>query len=165
VGKSSFALVSIQVDTGVSYWLNVYTYSNTGAIAVIDGEISPDNTRYHVLASINSDFQHIISVKIQDGLITRQARVGDTDQIPLGLAVSRIDRLAWNFITKSASSASVVNAGNLAASRTNQNLFVAHWDALVADYKCSDFGFKSPVITAGSESNIFTRTSILVNSI
>lgn len=106
------------MDTGVSYWLNVYTYANTGAVAVIDGEISPDNTRYHVLTSINSNFQHIISVKIQDGLITRQARVGDTDQIPLGLAVSRIDRLAWNFITKSASSASVVNAGNLVASRT-----------------------------------------------
>jgi hypothetical protein len=87
------------VDTGVTYWVNVYTYSNTGTITVVDGEVSPDNTRYHVLTNIASSYNQIISIKIQDGTISRQARVADTDQIALGLAVSRIDRLAWNFIT------------------------------------------------------------------
>jgi hypothetical protein len=110
----------------------MYTYSNTGAIKVIDGEVSPDNTRYHTLVGIGSAYSQIISVKIQDGTISRQVRFGDSDQLPLGLAVSRIDRLAWNVMTLTDSSNSAINAGNIAATplaRTKKNLFVANWDA------------------------------------
>lgn len=101
-----------------------------------------------------------MSVKIQDGTITRQVRFGDLNQEPLGLAVSRIDRLAWNVITNTASSTSTLNSINVAGSRTRKNLFVAHWDAQFADFKCSSFNFIQPVSTASSESNIFTRTAL-----
>ena len=59
-------------------------------------------------------------------------------------------------------SSSAINLGNLAASpkRNKKNLFVANWDAQLADFKCSHYTFRAPVATALSESNIFTRTAL-----
>lgn len=87
-------------------------------------------------------------------------RFGDLDIIPLGLAVSRIDRLAWSAISKIDSSTSTLNAGNLGSSRTSKNLFVAHWDSTLTDFKCSDFAFDRPVLTAGVEADAFTRIAL-----
>jgi hypothetical protein len=63
-------------------------------------------------------------------------------------------------------SSSAINLGNLAAtlSRSKKNLFVANWDAQLADFKCSQFTFKAPVATALSESDIFTRTALSSSS-
>lgn len=146
----------------MTYWINIYTYSNTATLTFIDGEISPDNTRYHTLVQVSAGFSQLMSVKIQDGTITRQVRFGDINQKPLGLAVSKIDRLAWNVITTTANSASTLNSLNVAAGRTNKNLFVANWDTQLADFKCSEFTFVAPLATAGSEANIFTRTALSI---
>jgi hypothetical protein len=83
------------------------------------------------MVAVGSAYSQIITVKIQDGTISRQVRFGDLDQLPLGLAVSRIDRLAWNVITQTDSSSSSINTESLSASpaRTKKNLFVASWDA------------------------------------
>jgi hypothetical protein len=83
------------------------------------------------LVAVGSAYSQIITVKIQDGTISRQVRFGDLDQLPLGLAVSRIDRLAWNVITQTDSSTSAINTESLSAvpARTKKNLFVASWDA------------------------------------
>jgi len=67
-------------------------------------------------------------------------------------------------ITQTTSSTSTVNAVNL-PSKSSKNLFVANWDAQLGDFKCSDFSFKAPVATAGSESNMFTRTALSTSSV
>ncbi len=58
------AVASVQTDVGSVYWLNAYTYSNAGAISVIDGDVSPDNTRYNLLVSVNNAYSQILSLKI-----------------------------------------------------------------------------------------------------
>lgn len=52
--KKYVGLLSIQVDTGVVYWNNVYTPSTQFDVNPVDGDVSPDNIRYYYLVKSNT---------------------------------------------------------------------------------------------------------------
>jgi hypothetical protein len=88
----------MSADTGVTLWYNIYVSSNSPIVKPIDGAISIENTRYFYLIEVANDYAHILVLSTADGAIRRQTRFGDTTVKPIGLAVSKLDRLVWNSI-------------------------------------------------------------------
>jgi hypothetical protein len=78
-------------------------------------------------------------------------RVGDTGLTPMALAVSRIDRLAWNSIISTGSSSTLNTLNNASGARTN--MITAFWDSLLAELRCSNYAFKAAESPSGIDAN------------
>jgi hypothetical protein len=136
VGKGFVGLLSVSADSGATLWYNIYVASNSGTVRPIDGAISIENSRYFYYISVN-DYAHILVISTTDGAIRRQTRFGDVGVIPLGLGVSKLDRLAWNTVV----SGSVLGNENPFATQT---MIVSFWDTLLAETRCTDYAMILP---------------------
>ena len=75
-----------------------------------------------------------------DGTIRRQIRFGDVNLRPLGLTVSKLDKVVWNSVV-TAGSASTLRALNTQGGST---MIVSFWDSILQDTICEDYEMTVP---------------------
>ena len=164
-------LMSVQTSVGSVYWCNVYTPTTTFAVQASEGAVSPDNIRYYYLLkeATVTKYMGILTVRIADGSVVKFVRIGDRDVTPLGIAVSWLDRLAFNMVVNPA--VSVLFFDN---TQTSDNLVVAQWDSYLGETMCASYTFNTPAantftaislatVNAGNVNNYKTRTSVTLN--
>lgn len=83
----------------------------------------------------------------------------------MAIAVSKIDRLAWNSIISTGSLSTLNNLNRNAFAGARTNMITSFWDSLLAELKCSDYAFKAPESPSGIDANQFIAYAMPSNTI
>lgn len=108
------------------------------------------------MSELVTQYGGILSVKILDGSVIKFLKIGDNAVLPLGLAVSSMDRVAAIFQVANAGTSVYFYDNTL----TSNNLVVFHWDTDFGENICSSFALTRLTFTSTALNIVLTINKV-----